>query len=251
MNLKNSYKLLFSLTLLGFILYPKGAVSEIIKEGTFAKETIEYSVKWQNIVAAGSSTLSIEDIDGVYHIEATTISADWLRYLGIKVKDVIKAQSNLKLTKSYSYSANMHEGKYRKKKFTHFDHELKKISYKEDNKESIEFDLKPYILDILSALYLVRTKDFKVGDSIKVSIFDEKKFYDVETLILGHESVDIGDKIIGAYKTKVILQTKGIFDRRGDLYIWFSDDEHKIPILIKSKVSFGSFYVTIANHEIL
>ncbi|MBU2591449.1 MAG: DUF3108 domain-containing protein [Nitrospinota bacterium] len=252
MSLKNySYRLLFLLVFLGLILYPKGSASAINKDSIFSRETLEYSIKWQNFVGAGHSTLSIVNIGGTYHIEATTTSAEWLKYLGIRVKDVVQARSNLELTKSYNYSANLQEGRYIKSKITRYDHELKKVSYQEDDKTPLEFDLKPYAIDILSAIYAVRAQEFKVGESIKTSVFDEKKFYDVETLILAHELVDIEGRMVGAYKTKVILQTKGIFDRRGDIYIWFSDDERKVPIIIKSKVSLGSFYVTISNPQLL
>ncbi len=252
MSLKNySCRRLFLIIFLGILLFPAETVSGLTKDSAFDSETLKYSIKWQNIVGAGHSTLSIENLAGTYHIAATTTSADWLKYLGISVKDVVEAKSNIELTKSYSYSANLQEGRYIKKKITRYNHELKKVSYQEDDKTPVEFDLEPYAIDLLSAIYAVRSQDFKVGKSIKTSVFDEKKFYDVETLVLAHELVEIDGRMVGAYKTKIILQTQGIFDRRGDLYIWFSDDERKVPIIIKSKVSFGSFYVTLSSPQLL
>jgi hypothetical protein len=44
-----------------------------------------------------------------------------------------------------------------------------------------------------------------------------------------------------------ILQSEGIFARTGDLHIWLTDDERRIPVMMKSKVKIGSITATLVG----
>jgi hypothetical protein len=55
---------------------------------------------------------------------------------------------------------------------------------------------------------------------------------------------------LGRFKTVVIkpmLKSEGVFDRTGDMLIWLTDDERRIPILMKSKVRIGSITATLVG----
>ncbi len=39
---------------------------------------------------------------------------------------------------------------------------------------------------------------------------------------------------------KPLLKSEGIFMRKGDVYIWLTDDDRKIPVKMKSKVKVGA-----------
>ncbi len=44
-----------------------------------------------------------------------------------------------------------------------------------------------------------------------------------------------------------MLKSEGVFDRTGDMLIWLTDDERRIPILMKSKVKIGSITATLVG----
>ena len=51
----------------------------------------------------------------------------------------------------------------------------------------------------------------------------------------------------GSYATVVVapsIRTKGMFAEGGEAQVWFSDDERRVPVQVKSK--FGGFSVTLA-----
>jgi len=46
---------------------------------------------------------------------------------------------------------------------------------------------------------------------------------------------------------KPLLKSAGIFARTGDMHIWLTDDERRMPVLMKSKVRIGSIVVTLVG----
>jgi hypothetical protein len=36
------------------------------------------------------------------------------------------------------------------------------------------------------------------------------------------------------------MKSEGIFYRKGDIFIWLTDDEKRIPVMLKTKVKVGS-----------
>jgi hypothetical protein len=36
-----------------------------------------------------------------------------------------------------------------------------------------------------------------------------------------------------------------VFQHKGEIYIWLTDDERKIPVLMKSEISIGSIMATL------
>ena len=44
-----------------------------------------------------------------------------------------------------------------------------------------------------------------------------------------------------------VLQTEGIFSKTGDLTIWLTDDERRIPLKMQSKISIGSITAALVG----
>jgi hypothetical protein len=55
---------------------------------------------------------------------------------------------------------------------------------------------------------------------------------------------------LGEFDTVVIkplMKSEGIFDRKGDMYIWLTDDLRRIPVKMQSKVAVGSITATLVS----
>ena len=44
------------------------------------------------------------------------------------------------------------------------------------------------------------------------------------------------------------MKAGGLFKSKGSIYIWFSDDELKVPIKIKSKIVVGSIDAVLSDY---
>jgi hypothetical protein len=43
------------------------------------------------------------------------------------------------------------------------------------------------------------------------------------------------------------MKSEGIFNRKGDMYIWLTDDLKRIPVKMQTKVAVGSITATLVG----
>jgi len=44
-----------------------------------------------------------------------------------------------------------------------------------------------------------------------------------------------------------VLKSEGVFKSKGSIYVWVTDDDRRIPVLVKSKVPVGSISVSLTD----
>ncbi|MBI5756229.1 MAG: DUF3108 domain-containing protein, partial [Nitrospirae bacterium] len=57
---------------------------------------------------------------------------------------------------------------------------------------------------------------------------------------------------VGVFNTiqiKPILKFEGIFQRKGDVYIWLTDDNRKMPVKMRSKILIGSISADLVEYK--
>jgi uncharacterized protein DUF3108 len=91
-------------------------------------------------------------------------------------------------------------------------------------------------LDDLSFMYYVRTLPLEVGDEYTLNRYFKESGNPVVVRVVRKETVRVP---AGTYRTIVVqpaIKTDGIFGEGGRAEIYFSDDRHRIPVLIRSRV---------------
>ncbi|OLC69616.1 MAG: hypothetical protein AUH87_06005 [Deltaproteobacteria bacterium 13_1_40CM_4_54_4] len=115
-----------------------------------------------------------------------------------------------------------------------------------------EFDSKN-TLDPITAVYVARSVDFKVGDRLYFNIFGGRYRYLLELLVERKEPVELeSGKVVEAYKIIPFIQntTKGGYaERLNEATIWISADERRLPIKLSSKIAFGSVYMELIQDK--
>jgi hypothetical protein len=102
------------------------------------------------------------------------------------------------------------------------------------------------VQDILSAIYFMRSQPLVVGKDFEFSISDSGRVYKIP--------VKVGEKrqmknVVG--RVAVIRVDPELFgpDRminvNGQLSIWLTDDDRRIPVKAQIKNQFGTFYITL------
>jgi hypothetical protein len=196
------------------------------------------------------ATLDIEDTPEGIIITSRATSATFIS-LFYKVDDVAKS---ILYPDGYpkSYILKIREGRHRRDKATYF--EIKpengpqKVIYnnKLDN-EIVEFELEKQAYDPLSGFYEIRKRPLKIGHSEYLNVFDSKKLWNTEVQVLRRERVRVPAGEFDTIVIKPLLKSEGIFMKKGDIYIWLTDDEKKIPVMLKSKVKIGSFVAKLVK----
>lgn len=106
-------------------------------------------------------------------------------------------------------------------------------------------------LDPITAIYLARSTDFKVGDRLYFKLFGGRYRYLLELFIEKKEPVELeSGKVVEAYRIIPRIQNttkNGYAGRLNDAVIWISADQRRLPIKLSSKIVFGSVYLDLVE----
>lgn len=108
-------------------------------------------------------------------------------------------------------------------------------------------------LDPITAVYLARSTDFKVGDKLYFKVFGGRYQYLLELFVEKKEPVAIkSGKTVEAYRIIPRVQNitkNGYASRFNEATIWISADERRMPIKMSSKIAFGTVQLELADYK--
>ena len=108
----------------------------------------------------------------------------------------------------------------------------------------------PGALDELSVLYYVRTLPLTLGTTTRAKVFASRKNWELEVKVLDRQTLQTS---VGRRETIVVeplLRFEGIFQQKGRVIVWITDDPERIPVQMRSEVRIGSFVATLASREV-
>lgn len=106
------------------------------------------------------------------------------------------------------------------------------------------------VLDTLSGIYFLRTRQLEVGKTETLHIYDSEVYADVPVEVLRREEMRLPN--FTKVKTLVVRpqqNTPGIFRRTGEVLIWLTDDEFKVPVRIETSVAIGKVTAELVSAE--
>jgi hypothetical protein len=203
-------------------------------------EKFVFAIKYFGITA-GFATLEVRGIEKVngretYLLAATARTAPFFEGM-YKVKDLITSNMDIRGLFSWKYSKNLAEGNYRNNSYMEFNHEEGTAKKKDGHKCPIPV----FVQDVLSEFYYYRAVFTGKEDKIVIdTASDECKSYQVVVTKIGEEKISVDAGEFETWHCRPFLKFEGIFRQKGDVDIWFSKDDIKIPVLLKSKILIGT-----------
>jgi hypothetical protein len=234
------------LAVTGFLLFSPCAAPAFV-----IPETLTYDLSWAGI-KAGESVIEIKQDNDASIITVTTTSAKWVSVF-YPVNDRVESRVETgpapgTIGLPLTYRLKLSEGRHRKDKEVIFDSSMAKAFYIDHlENERREFDLPGAVFDPLSSFYQIRSMHLEVGKSAYIKIFDSKKVYDAEVQVLRKERIQGPSGEVDTLVIKPMMKSEGIFYRKGDILIWVSDDDKKIPLRMKSRVKIGAVTATLTS----
>jgi hypothetical protein len=207
-------------------------------------ESLKFSVQY-GFIKAGHAYLevpSVRDWNGrqVYTLVARAESnAFFSRFY--KVRNRIESFWDKDGLYSWRYAENRREGGHREKNEIVFDHERHEARYLDGR----IFPIPPQVQDALSSFYFTRCQALPIGGSIVFDYHASRKSMPLEVKVLGRERVETPAGTFECVAVEPILKAGGIFKNKGRLVIWLSDDERRLPVMMRSKVAIGSISVIL------
>jgi hypothetical protein len=236
----------------------------VVNNAFQADEKLTFKIHY-GFIKAGEAIMQVKDIvyledyKPAYHISTTARSAKFFDVF-YKVRDSVETFIDTRGFFSWKYIKHLREGGYIFDLYADYDQRngianVETIRYENDelteirNREEFQLQIPEYVLDVLCAFYYVRTQELEVGMPIYMSNHDNKKVYDLKVIIQRKERIKVDAGTFDCIMVQPVLQGEAIFKQQGQLWVWLTDDERKIPVQMKSKVAVGSITTELIKIE--
>jgi len=213
-------------------------------------ERLVYDVRYMGI-RAGTAVLEVLDkteMNGrdVYHVLSTVQSNDFISFF-YPVDNRIESFIDTEKLYSHFIKIKQRQGKRRREKVIGFNQVHHRAVQIKNNRSTI-FEIPPNVQDSLSSLYFFRTlPPVDVGTSAFIPVHESRKNWELEIQVLSKERVKTKVGVFDTIKVRAVVRYEGLLMDKGDVYIWFTDDEKRIPVKIKSKIKIGSISISLIS----
>jgi len=212
------------------------------------KEKLFYDIYWLGIYVGKAVLEAIYDKDAL-RITSRANSASVISTF-YKVEDF--AESLIIKGRAAHFRIKQREGRYRSDKETIFDVSNRKITYFDYLKgKTNEHSINGVVWDVISGFYYLRAQPLMIGKIVYIDVFDSNKLLKAEVNVLRREKISVSGR--GEISTVVVkpdLRSEGLFHKKGDVIIWLTDDEARIPVKVETRVPIGRVVAELKNSEI-
>jgi hypothetical protein len=204
----------------------------------FERERLTFALYWSGI-HVGTATMEAVRGAGTSYI-TSVVNSNAVISAFYKVQDL--AEARLVNGRPAGFKMLQSEGKHRRNKETIFDAQQDKVIYinHKDNTRQ-EYDMNGRLLwDVMSGFYYARRQPLEPGTSFYISMFDSNKFLNTEVRVLRREQVELFDgKEVPTIVVEPILKSEGLFQKTGEILIWLTDDDRRMPVRMETKLKIG------------
>ena len=102
-------------------------------------------------------------------------------------------------------------------------------------------------LDDASFFYFARTLPLEVGRTYEFRRYFKPDRNPVTLRVLGRDTIDTPAGRFAVIAVRPTFKSRGLFSEGGQATIWLSDDDARVPILIRSRLPIGSLSISLRN----
>ncbi len=202
-------------------------------------EKLIFSVEYGPL-KAGTAIMEVVEIvmiDSIpaFHIVSTERTNAFFSKI-FKIDDRYDSYIDTVHLHSLRYEKHIREGSYKKDQIVEFQQDSGKAIYSDGK----VYEIIPGAKDIIASIYFARTLDLEVGKTFTINTHTDGKNYDLQVNVLKKERVETPAGEFDCLLIQPIIEGGKIFASRDGLKIWLTDDDWKIPIIIRSKIMIGS-----------
>ncbi len=219
-------------------------------------EKLKYALRWGNIPAGKLEleVLPITTVNGepAYHFVMKAKSNSTVDIF-CKIRDRIDAFADTQMTRSVLYLKERRGRKGMHKEETRFDWAKGQVQFSDLSRARAPIALQQGSFDPLSAFYYTRMAITAQRPEVKRPVTDGKRSFIGNARLVGRESVTLLNG--RRYDTLILEPDIGLLggilksDEKAKLRVWVTDDDKRIPILIKAKAKIGHFIGELVSAE--
>ena len=115
-----------------------------------------------------------------------------------------------------------------------------------------KFNIPPYVQDMMSAFYFTRTFDFsgfKPGQKMHLQNFYKDSTYELDVKFKGTQKGDVDAGKFNCIIVEPLAKEGGLFKSEGRVYVWMTDDERRMPVMVTAKIAIGSVDAELVEYH--
>jgi hypothetical protein len=213
-------------------------------------ERLTYEISWLNILA-GTAVMEVKadgpDGDSSRAKLVTTAQSRPAISKFFPVDNRVESEFDLRVQLPQHMIFKRREGKNKEDFEYTFHHDQGTVTaVKDGTAETLPIPVGTQ--DLISCLYYVRNQlPMKPGASLMLNIHHDKKNRQVEVRVENIETLEGTWGRVETAQVLVIMPFKGLFINKGNIRVWFTTDERRIPVRMKAKVIIGSIVADLVN----
>ena len=236
-------------TLVGTLASPVAAQGTPAAVPWESGETLVYDVRF-GALKVGNGRMKVVGIDTIrgqptWNVRFS-ISGGTFFY---RVNDVYESWMDLFTLNSLRYVQDTDQGS--RERLRSFEIFPDKAIYNEVAKNNRVMPSVSEPLDDGSFLYFIRTVPLVVGETYDFHRYFKPDRNPVRIRVLRKERIKVPAGSFDAIVLQPIIKTSGIFSEGGHAEVWLSDDDKRIMLQMKSRLSFGSLNLYLRSYRLL
>lgn len=193
----------------------------------------------------------LEERPDSYQIHARVTTDDGLFSAVYPIEDIHLTKVSGPHRLPYYYEVWQKEGfSYEAHRITKYDQRRGRIAYWHNKKPAEIFEVGPDIQNEFSSFFASRIMPLIPGSPFLVSTFADYQRNEVVVMVRTREQ--LADTLFDTVDTVVvepIMKFSGLYDKRGDTVIWYTDDRCRVPVLVNSKLLIGSLTARLVAYH--
>ena len=245
-----------SLLALGLAWYPLPGSAQEPKLPFSAGERLRYEVRWR-LFPAGHAELSLSKegtLPGRWKVTAKANSTGYVSNL-FKVEDEYRSTFHNPTFCSEGIRKVIHEGDRHREVTLQFD-QRRRVALLRDRDTTSDalpreeqFSIPACVHDVLSALYYARTQPLEVGQTFEFPLIDGSQTVQVRVEVQAKEEVQTEIGPFQAIRVEPDVFSGNLFQEKGRMFVWFSDDPDRLPVQLKVQIAAGTITASLVAVE--
>ncbi len=212
-----------------------------------AGEDLAYDVRF-GAIRVGSGRMRVLGIESIrdrmaWHVRFT-VSGGTFFY---KVNDVYESWMDVMTLNSLRYVQDTDQGSRERERI--FEIFPERAIFQEVFKKNRELPSVSNPLDDGSFLFYIRTVPLEVGKTYEFNRYFKPERNPVTIRVLRRERIKVPAGTFNAIVLQPIIKTSGIFSEGGQAEIWLTDDDKRMMLQMKSRLSFGSLNLYLRSYK--
>jgi hypothetical protein len=215
------------------------------------KQTLTYAVDWR-VFPAGTAVIHFEQAGDRERISASADTSGAINML-FHVADRFQSDFDRERGCTYDFDKQTVEGRRQINSTLRLDYANGKSILDEKNQvtgqtKHAEAAVSGCLTDLLTGVFYASSQPMALGHNFVIPVVDALRTVLVTMKVEGSEEIKTS---LGTFKTLRVQPTAdaGVVRNRGDIWIWYTDDERHLPVQMRARMFWGTITFRLIGNE--